>query len=213
MPTGPSLVDRTRAVSDPVRNFKFQVSMFHTNPLINSAIAEMGFMSVEGIAMNTDMVQYREGGWNTNPHKLPGQTDFAPLTLSAGVFYKKPAMWILAKQMFSVQWGAGSLGFGEEFRFDMAVRVLDHPVTAGDASGSRRNTAGSVVAFQFYNCWAASVSFNNLSAQDNAILIHQMTVHHEGFETFFDDDAVSLVDTKTSQFFGGNSAVSATAIR
>ena len=47
---------------------------------------QMGFMSVDGIAMNTDMLPYREGGFNTSPHKLPGQTDFSPLTLSSGVF-------------------------------------------------------------------------------------------------------------------------------
>jgi len=148
-------------------------------------IAEMGFMTVEGISMNTEMVPYREGGWNTNPHKLPGQTDFAPLTMSAGVFYTKPGMWNLAKQMFSVQWGQGTIGFGEEFRFDMAVRILDHPVTDGPASGSTKDTSGSVLAFAFYNCWAASVGFNGLNAMDNSVLIHQMTVHHEGFEVFF----------------------------
>jgi phage tail-like protein len=170
-------------------------------------------MSIEGIAMNTDMVQYREGGWNTNPHKLPGMTDFAPLTMSAGVFYGKPALWMLAKQMFSAQWGQGTIGMGEEFRFDMAVRVLDHPATKNPGSGSPGDGVnGAVMAFQFYNCWAASVSFNNLSAQDNAILIHQMTVHHEGFETFFADDAVKLEDTKTSTFFPGGSVNAAASI-
>ena len=54
-------------------------------------------MTVEGISMNTEMVPYREGGWNTNPHKLPGMTDFAPLTMSAGVFYAKPGMWNLGQ--------------------------------------------------------------------------------------------------------------------
>jgi len=157
----------------------------------------MGFMSIEGIAMNTEMVAYREGGWNTNPHKLPGQTDFAPLTCSAGVFYNKRGMWRLAKQMFAVQWGNGTIGMGEEFRFDMAVRILDHPVTEGPASGSTHDGTGAVMAFAFYNAWVASVGFNNLSAMDNAVLIHQMTVHHEGFETFFGPvDAAGLRDTQ-----------------
>jgi hypothetical protein len=132
--------------------------------------------------------------------------------MSAGVFYTKPALWMLAKQMFSAQWGQGTIGMGEEFRFDMAVRVLDHPVTAGAASGSTGDASGSVMAFQFYNCWAASVSFNNLSAQDNAILIHQMTVHHEGFETFFDDDARTLTDTKSRNFFSGGTVNAAAAV-
>ena len=181
----PSLADRTRLRADPVRNFKFQVQMFHSDATLSRQIAEMGFMTVDGIAMNTDMVQYREGGWNTNPHKLPGQTDFAPLTLSAGVFYLKPGMWNLAKQMFSVQWGNGTIGMGEEFRYDMAIRVLDHPVTDGPASGSTGDTSGAVLAFAFYNCWTASIGFNNLSAMENAVLVHQMQVHHEGFNVFY----------------------------
>jgi phage tail-like protein len=146
----------------------------------------MGFMVVEGIAMNTDMVQYREGGWNTNPHKLPGQTDFAPLTLSAGVFWLKPGMWDLARQMFSVQWGSGTIGMNKEFRYDMSVRVLDHPVTQNPGSGSYGDGSnGAVLAFVFYNCWTASIGFNNLSAMENAVLVHQMQVHHEGFDVFY----------------------------
>ena len=192
MPTAPSLAERTRITADPVRNFKFQVQLFHSNDKLRTQIAEMGFMVVEGIAMNTDMVQYREGGWNTNPHKLPGQTDFAPLTLSAGVFYQKPGMWNLGKQMFAVQWGAGTIGFEQEFRYDMAVRVLDHPVTKGPASGTQKSTEGAVIGFQFYNCWTASIGFNNLSAMENAVLVHQMQVHHEGFDVFFGPDAKTL---------------------
>lgn len=189
----PALQERTRLQSDPVRNFKFQVQLFHSDNTLATELGQMGFMSVDGIAMNTDMVPYREGGWNTNPHKLPGQTDFAPLTMSAGVFHDRPGMWDLAKQMFAVQWGAGTIGFQENFRYDMAVRVLDHPVTRGDAAGTGRSTSGAIMAFAFYNCWTGSVGFNNLDSMGNSILIHQMTVHHEGFETFFgNEDAQNL---------------------
>jgi phage tail-like protein len=181
MPT--LIAERTRAASDPIRNFKFQVQLF--NPPFQDEIARMGFMTVDGLAMNTEMVPYREGGWNTNPHKLPGQTDFSPLTLNAGVFIDKPGMWNLAKQMFSVQWGAGSLSLLQEFRYDMAVRVLDHPVTKGTQAGVGGSPDGAVLAFLFYNCWTASIGFNGLNAMDNAILVHQMTVHHEGFEVYF----------------------------
>ena len=177
---------RVRQKSDPVRNFKFQVQLFHPDQEgFNKPFAEIGFMNVEGLAMTTEMVAYREGGWNTNPHKLPGQTDFAPLSMSSGVFYDKPGMWNLAKQMFSVQWGQGTLEMGEEFRFDMAVRVLDHPVTQGAASGTNGSPVGAVMAFAFYNCWAGTIAFNGLSAMDNSILVHQMTVHHEGFDVYF----------------------------
>lgn len=133
---------------------------------------------------------------NTNPHKLPGMTDFAPLTLTAGVFANKPGMWNLAKQMFAVQWGNGTIGIGEDFRFDMTIRVLDHPVTRGDASGVQGKPDGAVMAYQVYNAWVGSVAFGGLNAMDNQVLIHNMTIHHEGFDTFWgNSDAVRLTHT------------------
>jgi phage tail-like protein len=180
---------RSRA-SDPVRNFKFHVDLDDADHHMQQAFNKIGFMTLEGIAMNTEMVPYREGGWNTNPHKLPGQSDFAPLTMSAGVFYVKPGMWRLAQRMFAVQWGSGTLGFKTgQFRFDMSVRIMDHPVTMG---AEAKGISGSVMGFKFFNCWAASIGFNGLNAMENAIMVHQMTVHHEGFDTFFDNEAVSL---------------------
>ena len=103
---------------DPVRSFKFDVQAVAADE--GDVFAKMGFMSIDGLAMNTDMVPYREGGFNTTPHKLPGQTDFAPLTMSSGVFYNKTQMWDLAKKMFSVQHGGGTL--------EMTRRGPDLPV-------------------------------------------------------------------------------------
>jgi len=181
------------ARQDPIRNFKFNVQANLGDE--GDVFARMGFMSVEGIAMNTEMVAYREGGWNTSPRKLPGQTDFSPLTLAGGLYYgTDQPMWDLAKRMFSVQWGGGSLGFNidnnggiNQFRYDLVVRVMAHPVTSGDGSGSSPHNpyAGAVLAYKFYNCWTASVGFSGLNASDNAIVVQQMTVHHEGFEIFF----------------------------
>ncbi len=178
----------TAARIDPIRNFKFNVQAILAGEA--DPFAQFGFMSVEGIAMNTEMIAYREGGWNTSPHKLPGQTDFSPLTMSSGVYHTPESpVWALAKRMFSVQWGAGYLGMSngaiDEFRYDLVVRVLAHPVTKGAESGSSSSTAGAILAYKFVNCWTASVGFSGLNASDNAIVVQQMTVHHEGFQTYF----------------------------
>ena len=189
----------TLARSDPVRNFKFNVQGVG---IAGETFGNMGFMSIEGIAMNTDMVPYREGGQNTTPHKLPGQTDFAPLTMSSGVFYDKPQMWTLAQRMFSVQHGSGTLNMNasgaiDQYRYMLVVRVMAHPVTAGAASMSPGDQpyAGTLMAFKFYNCWTASVGFSGLNAQANEIMIHQMTVHHEGFAVYFGNATARNADT------------------
>jgi phage tail-like protein len=196
------LPDRVRQKADPVRNFKYQVQMlWPDNPTLSAQMNEIGFMTVEGLAMNTEMVPYREGGWNTNPHKLPGQTDFAPLSLQSGVFYQKPGMWNAAKMMFAVQWGDGTLGPGQDYRYDMIIRVLDHPVTQGPASGVNGDISGSVMAFYFYNCWTASIGYNGLNSMDNAILVSQMTVHHEGFNVFYGpNEAVNASGNSSSNY-------------
>ena len=172
-----------RPRTDPLRNFKFQVQLEY--PPLRTELAKMGFTNVAGINMTTEVVPYRESGWNTNYHKLPGQTDFGPLTLVQGVMHTAPGMWQLAKNMFAVQWGSGSLDANTEFRFTTVIRVLDHPITRGSPSGTGGSSLGARLAFVFYNCWVGSVAFNDLDAAGNAVLISQMTMHHEGFDVIF----------------------------
>lgn len=196
----PTIVERTRLQADPLRNFKFQVQLFHSDATFTNQIAQMGFTSVDGLTMSTEMIPYREGGWNTNPHKLPGMSDFAPVTLSSGVFYQKPGMWNLAKALFSAQWGSGTLTMGQEYRFDMVVRVLDHPVTKGAPSGVQGRPDGAVLAFQILNAWVANVAFSGLNSLDNAILVHNMTIHHEGLDVYWgNNDAQYLVHSDINQ--------------
>jgi phage tail-like protein len=171
-----------------MRNFKFNVQI--TDPL-NGPMADMGFTNVAGINMTTEVINYREGGWNTNYHKLPANTDFGPLTLIQGVIWSRSTMWSMAQRMFAVQWGGGTLLEDTQYRFIATVRVMEHPVTQGGGSGSvPGDYSGSRLAFKFYNAWVGSIAFNDLDAAGNAVLISQMTMHHEGFEVFWGKDAV-----------------------
>lgn len=180
-----SLAERTRTYADPLRNFKFQVEIFHSDTALQQGIGQMGFTSVDGLNMSTEMIPYREGGWNTNPHKMVGMTDFSPVTLSSGVFYQKPGMWNLAKQIFSVQWGNGTIDLNTDYRFDMLIRVFDHPVTKGEGASVRGDVTGAVLAYQLYNAWVANVAFSGLDSLTNSIIVSNMTVHHEGLDVFW----------------------------
>lgn len=180
-----SISERTRLIADPLRNFKFQMEIFHSDGGLQQGVAKIGFTSIEGLNMSTEMIPYREGGWNTNPHKMPGMTDFSPLTCSSGVFFTKPGMWNVAKQMFAVQWGNGTIPADTDYRFDALIRVFDHPVTVGEGAAVRGDVRGAVLAFQIYNAWIANIAFSGLNAMDNAILVQQMTLHHEGLDTFW----------------------------
>ena len=159
--------------TDPLRNFKFLVDIAH--PTIPSfGGASMGFMSVSGLNITTEVIPYREGGMNTTTQKMPGQSDFAPITLSRGVIVGDAKMLDWMKQLFTVQQGTGFGGAAIDFRANMLIKVLDHPATVGPVPVK--------AIFKVYNAWPTAIAFSDLDAGANAILVQQMTLAHEGFD-------------------------------
>lgn len=185
----PEVVDaRTRATADPVRNFKFLVTFYQPgNTEVWQELDVIGFTSIEGLSMSTDVVAYREGGWNTNPHKLPGQSDFAPLSCASGVFMHRPGIWNAAKQMFAFDWVNGTIEPGQDFRFNLDIDVLDHPVTK-----EKPDLKHSALRFKVHNAWIASVAFGGLNAGDNGVLVHNMTIHHEGLSVTYNPSGIPI---------------------
>jgi phage tail-like protein len=158
--------------TDPLRNFKFRVQIHH--PKI-PGITKLGFMMVSGLAITTEVIPYREGGMNTTTQKMPGQSDFSPITMSKGLAVGNGEMWRWMKQLFVVMQGTGSGSPGENFRFNVDIKVLDHPVTA-------TNKIPVKAWFRVYNAWPTAISYSDLDAGANAIIVNQMTLAHEGFD-------------------------------
>jgi len=160
--------------TDPLRNFRFIAKIHH--PRLHNQFAEMGFMSISGLSITTEVIPYRQGGHNTTTQKMPGQSDFAPLTLSKGLAVgKDEASYKWMKQLFSVIQGDGTpRGNHEDFRANITIKVLDHPVT-----DTRKIPVKA--AFKVYNAWPQSIAFSDLDAGANAIVVQQMTLAHEGW--------------------------------
>jgi len=174
--------------SDPVRNFKFLVAISH--PGFTSA--NMGFMSVQGLNVTTEVIPYREGGMNTTTQKMPGQTDFAPITLTKGLVVGESAMINWMKELFAVSQGTGGGSTTSNFRANMQIQLLAHPITS--------TTHIPVKArWKVYNAWPTSISFSDLDAGANALVINQMTLAHEGWD-------MSIAGTSTSSGLGSNEA-------
>jgi phage tail-like protein len=193
--------------TDPVRNFKFQVQI---NPpsgsalsnLIGDAAKQMGFAVVSGLAVQNEMIAYREGGMNTHPHKMIGQSDFAPVTFSKGVFSNDASLYQWHRFVHS--WSQGGLTSGgstsgaNDYRCDILVTVHDHPVTTGAYAVPNTNANGSLdignakIGYKLFNCWPGSFALTDLNAGDSSIMIQQLVVNHEGFHIeFFGDEGVS----------------------
>lgn len=172
------MADLARLQSDPLRNFKFKVSIGRGTGWVN-----MGFMSVSGLSTTIDVIPYREGGFNTTPHKLPGQADFPPVTFSKGLAVGDKAMMDWLKELFDVTTGSGSDpapgNSTNDYRTTAQIDIFSHPAMGGFGTAQ--------ASFKLYNAWPQSVSFSDLDAGANAVVVQQMVLVHEGFQFNIND--------------------------
>jgi phage tail-like protein len=184
--------NRSTLETDPIRNFRFLVTFKPLDGNITGipggkGVAQLGFTSVSGLSVQTDSIPYREGGYNTTFHQIPGQTTFAPVSFQRGLVLGTKQNWEWMRKLFAtVQGGTSNASVGaNNFRCDIEIQVLSHPIAGtGSEDGS---TAGDHVAqrFMIYNAWITSLAYSDLNAGDNAIFVEQMTVVHEGFDASF----------------------------
>lgn len=166
---------RSSVKTDPLRNFRFQVNINYQTSKGNMA-ARLGFMTVGGLSVETDLIAYRQGGFNTTTQKMPGQSNFPPLTLSRGMMVGFGDQYEWYKSIFSVVSGRGPAvgGAPTDFRADLDIYVLAHPWT--------RSTSVPVKAkYHVYNAWPQSLAYSDLDAGGNGLIMEQMVLQHEGF--------------------------------
>jgi phage tail-like protein len=160
--------------TDPLRTFKYQVLIHHVGLDSASRSPQMGFMSVSGLSITTDVIVYRQGGMNTTTQKMPGQSDFAPLTLSRGLICGDADLYSWTQQLFAVVQGTGSQTGATDFRANIDIFLLDHPVTS--------STVTYKAGWRVYNAWPTSVAFGDLDAGGNGVELQQITFAHEGWD-------------------------------
>jgi len=173
--------------TDPLRNFKFYViitpqgggvSGTKANAVGSSfgtGNAAFGFMNVQGLNAQYNVIAYREGWMNTTTQKMVGQTDFSPIVLSHGVSIGGQApdyQWV--RELFSVNLD-GTNGGSMEYRCTVQVNILDHPVTNGSG------TTNVVGQFIIHGAWPTAISWADLDAGADALVISQLSLAHEGF--------------------------------
>ncbi len=201
---------------DPVRDFKFDVTISPPAPLKAalgiSADLNLGFAVVSGLTVTNDVVSYREGGMNTHPHKLLGQSDYGAITFSRGVFIGTNQDALYKWQQYLHSWSVGALsgvvGTGlsnsgaNDYRCNIYVRVLDHPASGAtyivdpvEATQANTSLPQFRLGFALYNCWPGAFAMTDLNASSSGILVQQMTIHHEGFVMTSDANAFSSLST------------------
>jgi phage tail-like protein len=163
----------SHVATDKLRNYSFQVII---RPHGSGKALTMGFMTVDGLSMNIDVIPYREGGYNITTQKLPGQADFNPITMSHGVAAGKDQedlAWI--QQLFTVMQGTGNQAFGADFRMDVDINVLGTPAPVW-------SNAPVQAAFRVYNAWPTTIAYSTLDAGANQVYVSQLGLAHEGWD-------------------------------
>jgi phage tail-like protein len=183
-------------MTDPVRNFRFLVTFIPTDEWKDTAKpAKMGFVSLSGLSVTTEPIAYREGGYNTNVHQIPGQSAFTPITLSKGVMLGQDSNIKWMKRLFSVITPSVTSGVGAGFRADIDIQVLSHPnPQASTGAATAQAQAGTAydqhtsLRFKVYNAWISSLSYSNLDAGANTLMVEEMSLVHEGFDVVYAKD-------------------------
>lgn len=197
MAAASSINQRGSLTSDPIRNFRFLVTF---EPVGDAewydATATFGFTSVSGLSISTESIPYREGQFNTTVTQVPGQTTFSPITLQRGVTIGSKQNWAWMKRLFQANMTnvADSFAWSETFRVNVKVDVLAHPVPYSvkkEQYGTENTEEGAAVddnvlmRFTVFNAWPTSVAYSDLSAGDNALMVEQLTLVHEGFNLHY----------------------------
>ena len=179
--------------TDPFRNFKFVVEFLPESQdgKWGTSFGKMGFVSLSGLSVSTESIAYREGGYNTNVHQIPGQSSFSPISLSKGVMLgnDQHAKWM--RRLFSVLTPNATSGVGANFRCDVDITVLSHPNPAAYAGSESTSSAATAydqhaaMRFRIHNAWITSLSYSNLDAGSSTLMVEDLTLVHEGFDVTF----------------------------
>ena len=164
------------ALRDPYRNFKFEVEI--------GGFTRAGFRMVSGFKQTTEVIEYREGGENETPRKLPGQTTYENITLERGM---------------SAEGGIsspGSLGSGGDM-VNWAAQIFnldskDGQQPPGTDGASNQDFRRDVVCYlknksgvrvekiTIIRAWPTECEMGDLDASSNEVLIEKLVLANEG---------------------------------
>ena len=190
MPTSKyqSNIERFSSIAtDPLRTFRFRADFSApSNDQFDSRITSFsgGFQSISGLSINVAATPYREGGYNTTAHMVPGQTTFDPITMSRGVLYGNDQAITWMRGLFAVTAGEGldlgALGGAntKNFRCNIKIYAMEHPNADADSNVPR-------IGFIVRNAWPSMIRFSDLNAMGNDLMMETVTFVHEGLSVFY----------------------------
>ena len=135
---------------DPYRNFSFLVEI--------DGITQAGFSDCSGFGASTDPIEYREGGDNKTPRKLPGLTKYPNITLK----------WGLTDSRELYDWYRDVVN-GKIARKSGSIILLD-------LEGNEK------VRWNFFEAWPTKWDGPDFTAKGNDVSIETLELAHERVE-------------------------------
>jgi phage tail-like protein len=90
------------------------------------------------------------------------------------------------KRLFSVLTPSLTTGVGQGFRADLTIQVLSHPNPQADTGAGTQapnpEDQHTSLRFKVYNAWISSLSYSNLDAGANTLMVEEMSLVHEGWD-------------------------------
>jgi phage tail-like protein len=148
---------------DPFLTYNFLVS-WDGNPV--AAVTK-----VTGLTKKTETVTFRSGGQSQTPFKIPGTTDYQPITLERGVTFD-----VAFEQWANKMW------------YYPNTQALEQEVSLGDFRKNIQialyNQAGQIVIrYNVYNCWPSEyTALPDLDSAANTVALARLTLEHEGWD-------------------------------
>lgn len=141
---------------DPYKNFNFSVDFVGKTRMIKS-----GFMSVSPIMAKLRMKEYKEGGDNTTPHKIPEKVGYEPVELTRGMSEDNSFF-----EAFNRQFSEEGIGVLKENQFVVKIKVRDRD---GDV----------LKEHQLINAFITDLEIGELNAMTSNILLEKIVLQFE----------------------------------
>ncbi len=155
---------------DPYSNYKFRVR--------RDGKYVAGISKVSALRQTKQVISHRADGDPSTPRRMPGQSDYSPITLERGVTHDMEfEQWANKVRDYhnstadDQQGASGNQDVSlKDFRRDLILEVY--------------NEAGQkVIAYTIYRCWPSEfTALPDLDANGNAVAIHVLKLENEGWE-------------------------------
>lgn len=138
----------TGDIKDPYGNYNFLVEI--------DGITRAAFQECSGFDSTIDVIEHREGGENTTPRKLPGQTKYSNISLKRGLT-------------------------DDQDLYDWHRRVVNGDIERKNGSIVLLNRRGEeMMRWNFFRAWPTKWDGPDLNAEGTDVAIETLELVHEG---------------------------------